>query len=31
MSRLIDVDAHICGFDEMQKQAIDIVRRGGVE
>lgn len=24
-------DAHICGFDEMRKQAIDIVRRGGVE
>lgn len=24
-------DAHICGFDEMRKQAIDIVKRGGVE
>ena len=25
------VDAHMCGFDEMRKQAIDIVKRGGVE
>ena len=24
-------DAHICGFDEMRKQAIDIVKRGGAE
>lgn len=24
-------DAHICGFDEMRKQAIDLVRKGGVE
>lgn len=24
-------DAHICGFDEMRKQAIEIVKIGGVE